>query len=666
MANNCGRWSPSRGAVLRKPCRCALALLVACLACLAAWQLVTAQEEPQVAPQADGSSAPPAPADAAVRRLLADPAFPSIPLDDTRILSDRTGDDGVRSVRFGCGGNYSGGALSYDTISGRLELLGLVPTPQTYGVAVLSLTELQTTAVSFARDRYPDLWDAPKQVKVRLIESTELKDGSVHFSLDAQREGVSVGEGLTVGVNVSDGRVDMVGYRRPDPAVLARLDQIMTREVAQQKARAVLVARKGTEWEEAELLTADCALEGMQRQKALIWAAVFWDAPPEKKATPTGRAATVWLDAISGEPQRIDVSEMSERQIRQWLGAIVNSEREFTVPTRSAEDAAPSWLGADRLAFLTCRPRHGRPAWRERALGVAVVDLATGMLAMVDMAWDVPVTWVSGSASTDTLLAFANRRGTYALDLRTGLWRRIDPRDRPVGPASFGPGGRTICFEAHRRHGDLDVFHADFSVSDLKMHNQTRIVRRDGPDYSPLLSYDGQVVYFAGTPPRGHTEAAIWRTSATNSGQERTPPEKLVDGFGTIRRMSLFPDGRLLVWHADGLDIVDPEAKTKEPLDLPPLHDPELPDDRPALKLRDPAVSPDGQMLAFSGYRDSGDPERGTGWYIYTCNLDGSDVKRITPLEDDPVEPYVFPETGKTAFDVAKAISEQQNQQEGE
>jgi len=30
----------------------------------------------------------------------------------------------------------------------------------------------------------------------------------------------------------------------------------------------------------------------------------------------------------------------------------------------------------------------------------------------------------------------------------------------------------------------------------------------------------------------------------------------------------------------------------------------------------------------------------------------------VTPLEDEPVPPYVFPETGKTAFDVARSLSE--------
>jgi hypothetical protein len=37
----------------------------------------------------------------------------------------------------------------------------------------------------------------------------------------------------------------------------------------------------------------------------------------------------------------------------------------------------------------------------------------------------------------------------------------------------------------------------------------------------------------------------------------------------------------------------------------------------------------------------------------------------VTPLEDDPVPPYVFPETGKTAFDVAREIALQRRNADG-
>jgi hypothetical protein len=62
--------------------------------------------------------------------------------------------------------------------------------------------------------------------------------------------------------------------------------------------------------------------------------------------------------------------------------------------------------------------------------------------------------------------------------------------------------------------------------------------------------------------------------------------------------------------------------------------------------------------MAFSGLRWSGRPDDAAGWYIYTCNLDGSDLRRVTPLEDEPVTPYTYPVTGRSAFDVADEIAE--------
>jgi len=68
----------------------------------------------------------------------------------------------------------------------------------------------------------------------------------------------------------------------------------------------------------------------------------------------------------------------------------------------------------------------------------------------------------------------------------------------------------------------------------------------------------------------------------------------------------------------------------------------------PSTDLR-PVSSPDGTKMALSGLRWSGDPEDPVDWYIYVCNLDGSDLRRVAPLEDESAPPYVFPESGKTA-----------------
>jgi hypothetical protein len=229
-----------------------------------------------------------------------------------------------------------------------------------------------------------------------------------------------------------------------------------------------------------------------------------------------------------------------------------------------------------------------------------------------------------------------------------------------VNGIALAPDGTRLAFSTELRGGDEDIFTVGVLANCQGIAEDVQRVRWDGLDEFPTWGPDGNRMAFSHWLPNsgGLVRGAVWRFDATPTSPQHIRPEVVLSGLGMIRRMSFFPDGRLLVWHDKGLDVVDAEAKTRTPLGLPELRDPELPADRPALKLRDPAVSPDGKKLAFSGYRDSGDPQNGTGWYIYTCNLDGSDVKRVTPLADDRVEPYVFPQTGKTAFDVAREMEE--------
>jgi hypothetical protein len=121
-----------------------------------------------------------------------------------------------------------------------------------------------------------------------------------------------------------------------------------------------------------------------------------------------------------------------------------------------------------------------------------------------------------------------------------------------------------------------------------------------------------------------------------------------------IQRLTWFPDGRrILVYHSKGVHVVKVKENQIEELLLPPLHDPDLPSGRPLL-LKDVTLDATGLWLVFSGFRWSGDLKDPGGWYIYRCRLDGSEIQRLTPIEDKPVAPYVFPRTGQSALDFAK------------
>ncbi|MBP8954347.1 MAG: PD40 domain-containing protein [Armatimonadetes bacterium] len=372
---------------------------------------------------------------------------------------------------------------------------------------------------------------------------------------------------------------------------------------------------------------------------------------------------TVFVDSLSGDPLSRQFALHRRREYDAW-----GVDWSVTQARSPVADRWPSWTRYGML-YISLR----RPADVPAEQPVAPLLLLAGPS---DTPKYVTLNAVNGvslaDADYDVCAAVFDDGSGALLDLANGTHAPIASSKRPILDVAVDRAG-LLAYSAHRRHGDEDIFTREWHTEDgLSAGRENRALRLDGLDARPLLDQGRHSVLFAHWLPRpaAASELPNWevlRVDLAERGPAVPAPERVIGGLGEVSRMSRFPDGRLLVWHGGGLDIVDPEAKTKEPLDLPPLRDPELPAARPALKLRDPAVSPDGKLLAFSGYRDSGDPEHGTGWYIYTCNLDGSDVKRITPLEDDPVEPYVFPETGKTAFDVAREIAEQQkDQQEGE
>ncbi|MCE5217865.1 hypothetical protein LLH03_12645, partial [bacterium] len=330
-----------------------------------------------------------------------------------------------------------------------------------------------------------------------------------------------------------------------------------------------------------------------------------------------------------------------------------------------ARYAWPSW-SADGKAIVSQAGDvrwAGYPPWDSSIpQSVVVSDLATARTFLLRPLrevgwpslyyWDPPTAWTSERL----VLPVGYRHQLLVLNLLSGETRLCSLSDYAEVKSSVAVQGDLVCVACQAWSADADIAVASLQASsDEKV--QLRPLRLPGTDSNPIFAPGDACIYFAHAAPGKEAEKASWEIlrARVTDGPALAPPEPVVTGLGCVGRMSFFPNGRrLLVWHGDKLDVVDVEARTRTPLDLPALHDPDLPADCPALWLRDPAVSPDGTRLAFSGYRDSGDPEHGTGFHIYLCRFDGSDLKRLTPLVDVPVEPYVYPQTGKTALDVVR------------
>ncbi len=100
-----------------------------------------------------------------------------------------------------------------------------------------------------------------------------------------------------------------------------------------------------------------------------------------------------------------------------------------------------------------------------------------------------------------------------------------------------------------------------------------------------------------------------------------------------------------------GMYVLSLEEKKSTPLQWGTLLDAEL-DGAKIERIQDGWAGPGDERVTFAGYTKAKD---GIGRQrIYSCKFDGSDVKAHTPSTNEPVPPYKFPGSEKTAIDVAK------------
>jgi len=515
-----------------------------------------------------------------------------------------------------------------------------------YPERVLTERAARSRAERFLGSQYPSI-STGDALEGRLLGPIDPQTGVYRFYF-VKREGAFLTP-CTADVHVTAYSGEVVRYVRRDDKY-AIPPRVLTEEEAVATAQDSLERSANAGNEKWRLAQAQLTFYSRTREEKGIpaWSLRFVaDGVGSASHRPTDGQLQAWvyIEATNGE----------------LLDLMIERAPPDAVDTNPGDDGWPVWINGHEIAFASGRPRAGHPRWRPRNEALFLVELARGKLFSLVQAFDDscyrPTVAKRGGA------IICESKGLVGISLATGEVIRFTSWERR-GSTPFA-GEEVVVFSSDRRHGDEDIFAANLSYAPLAMSNQRRLCRLDGQDVCPVISADGCSVFFGHHDENTSRDRPweVWRVRANGPYWQNTPPEAVARGFGKIRRLCLFQEKRILVWHAHGMDVVDATTGAVHALQLPELHDPDLPDG-PPLKMREPGVSPDGTRLAFSGYRDSGDPEKGTGWYIYICDLDGSDLRRVTPLGDEPVPPYVFPETGKTAFDVAKEIALKRMEQE--
>jgi len=247
------------------------------------------------------------------------------------------------------------------------------------------------------------------------------------------------------------------------------------------------------------------------------------------------------------------------------------------------------------------------------------------------------------------------------LDLRSGKHLFLGRRQEGGHQGTWAPDGKSILVSAKRiGRQSRAIYRVALALDSLTPRGYSAVTDTTGNAIHPVASPDGTWLAYVEErfPQPGKPSSSVYVQALSEAGLPRGAAREVMGQIADAESLSAFSDGRrLMLCRETGVDVIDVLSGRHEALMLGSLHDPDLPEGE-ALLVNGACPSPDGERIAFNGLRWSGRPDDAAGWYIYACNLDGSDLRRVTPLDDEPVKPYTYPVTGRSAFDVADEIAE--------
>jgi Tol biopolymer transport system component len=272
-----------------------------------------------------------------------------------------------------------------------------------------------------------------------------------------------------------------------------------------------------------------------------------------------------------------------------------------------AEDSDPTFSPDGKwIAFASRRP-GGRGLWLMRADGGAARRLTTGEIPEPEPAW----------SPDSSRLVFVRRGALFTVEISSGSATKLPIEGLQEGTIrnpAWSPDGRQVAFVHGRASeylgigpdpgGLLYVVPSEGGKALPLLSDGTYLSR---PVYSP----DGKrLAYFTWETGTG---SRLWAADLLRQTKQRI---ELPGGLAT-RRLRWFPDGRALLFVADG-KIWRLDLETRAPRQvrfaarvelirkrtaLPPVRVAEPGAERPARGMRGLALSPDGKMIALMALR---------------------------------------------------------------
>ncbi len=594
------------------------------------------------------AAVPDAPSPTEIGSFLSDPSVPAFPDRQHRAVSPSFHYPYFNIALDAGGGvqqSYVRVAPAGDRVIGYHAALPSAPLPD----ETIPREQARGIGLDFARRHMPELFAEGGEVKVEPQEKIAA-NGAYNFDLTRVEQGVRLFMSAVVGVRVYDAKV--VHWSIDLTPVTVPLASGITLEQAQASA-AESFSRGGlkpVQWLDGylEVIT-------WGKEQKLVWRVWVEAKGPNEAADYIGDIWQFEIDAADGKiartkklPSGPDLYafyvDKSGKPLPPWP---------FPDATFSDRRPAPSPDGR-RLLFASTRPRRGYPEWmvsRGQGLFIANAD-ETGVSCIAPAVGGDPG-WRSPSE-----IAYLGNGGIVLLNLNDGQQTVLAPeKDWQYGSFVSLPDGRIVTV-ASLRQGATSLLMLDPEKPDAgptELPSKSEFV---SPHAALAVDPQGRLLYTTKTrtgitykeDARRRTEP--YRLCRMDPNGAEPAEEMLVEYLSGGSSIEWGPQGLLYLGKCEAglFQTVDLATRTTGEWRAPRPEQPEC--ERKRLVSPDNIVfASDGQSLLFTSYYSSARPGDQAADVIYSCATDGTGIRLITRPERGAAPTFVFPATGKPAFE---------------